>query len=124
VPKKRGARVQATGPARRDIKTIVEWTIEKFGESASRRYQALIWQAFRDVARNPELLGSKPCPESAFEGARTYHLKMSRAKVAGSRVKTPRHLLVYWRRADGVVEVLRIIHDGSDIQSHLADMAP
>ena len=35
-------------------------------------------------------------------GARTYHLEFSRNRMSGSKVKEPRHFLLYRRRHDGV----------------------
>ena len=56
-----------------------------------------------------------------IEGARSYHLEFSRSRVSGSRVKAPRHYLLYRRRGDGVIEVARILHDASDLARHLPE---
>ena len=37
------------------------------------------------------------------------------------RWKPPAQLLLYRRRDDGVIEVGRILHDGSDLQRHLPE---
>jgi hypothetical protein len=54
-----------------------------------------------------------------INGARTYHLELSRKRVRGQPVKEPRHFLLYRRRADGVIEVARILDDVRDFQRHL-----
>jgi plasmid stabilization system protein ParE len=110
-----------TGPARRDIASIVKRSLQEFGEAASLRYRALIRQALLDIEAAPERPGSKKRPEIMIEGARTYHLSLSRAGVIGSRVKDPRHFLLYRRREDGVIEVARILHDGRDLERYLPE---
>ena len=94
--------------------------LETFSATAARRYATLIGQALRDIETNPGRLGSKQLPE----GLRTYHIELSKARVNGSRVKDPRHIVLYRRRDHGVVEVLRILHDSTDIQRHLPDITP
>jgi toxin ParE1/3/4 len=121
VAKKRSLRFQVTGPARRDIAAIVKSSLQEFGEAASLRYSALIRQALLDIAADPERPGSQERPEIMIQGARTYHLEFSRSRVSDSRVKEPRHFLLYRRRDDGVIEVARILHDGRDLQRHLPE---
>ena len=99
----------------------MEWTVQEFGERAALRYDILIKQALKDIGVDPERPGSKERPEIMVRGARTYHLEFSRNRVSGSRVKAPRHFLLYRRRDDGVIEVARILHDGRDLQRHLPE---
>ncbi len=50
----------------------------------------------------------------------TQHLQFSRGRVNAPSVKEPRHFLLYRRRADGVIEIARLLlHDGRDLQRHL-----
>jgi len=113
--------VRLTGPAKRDLSGLMEWTVQEFGERAALRYDTLIKQALKDIGVDPERPGSKEWPEIMIQGARTYHLEFSRSRVSGSRVKEPRHFLLYRRRDDGVIEVARILHDGRDLQRHLPE---
>ena len=113
--------VRLTGPARRDLSGLMEWTVQEFGERAALRYDTLIKQALKDIGADPERPGSKERPEIMVRGARTYHLECSRNRVSGSKVKEPRHFLLYRRRDDGVIEVARILHDGRDLQRHLPE---
>jgi toxin ParE1/3/4 len=99
----------------------MEWTVREFGARAALRYDALIKQALKDIAVELERPGSKERPEIMIEGARTYHLSLSRSRVRGSGVKEPRHFLLYRRRDAGVIEVARILHDGRDLQRHLPE---
>jgi len=105
--------------ARQDIRDTLRWSQEKFGQRAAGRYQALLTQALRDIEADPERAGSRDRPEIQLAGARTYHLALSRDRVAGQRVRTPRHFLLYWRRRDGVIVVARVLHDSMDLSRHV-----
>jgi len=63
--------------------------------AVSLRYRALIGQALLAIEADPERLGSKARPDLLVEGARTYHISLSRTRLAGARVKEPRHFLLY-----------------------------
>ena len=105
--------------ARQDIREILRWSEQEFGETAAARYRALIKQAVRDVAEDPKRPGSKERPEIMIEGARTYHLQFSRSHASTPGVREPRHFLLYRSREDGVVEVARVLHDARDLGRHL-----
>jgi toxin ParE1/3/4 len=104
-----------------DIREALKWSEQTFGRRAAARYRALLKQAIRDIATDPERPGSKERPELS-RGARTYHLRFSRerARASGS-VRTPRHFLLYRRRDDGAIEVARVLHDVRDLERHLPD---
>jgi toxin ParE1/3/4 len=119
MAKERGLQLHVTGPARRDIAIIVKRSLQQFGEAGSLRYRALIRQALLDIEADPERPGSKERLETMIQGAQTYHISLSRARVSGLRVKEPRHFILYRRREDGVIEVARILHDVRDLDRHL-----
>ena len=104
--------------AEADLDECLEWSEEQFGHGAARRYAELVIQALRDLGSDPARPGAKQRPELP-QGVYTYHLSSSRERViAGHRVKTPRHFLLY-RVAAGRAEVLRILHDSRDLGLHL-----
>lgn len=119
MAKTRRRPVHITGSARRDIAAILKRSVQEFGMAASLRYRALIGQALLDLKDDLERPGSKARPDLLVEGARTYHLALSRTRSAGARVKEPRHFLLYRRREDGVIEVARVLHDSRDLARHL-----
>ncbi|MGA2115056.1 MAG: type II toxin-antitoxin system RelE/ParE family toxin [Bryobacteraceae bacterium] len=121
MAKKRASRPSLAPAAREDIREALRWSEQRFGESAAARYRALIKQAVRNIGVDPERPGSKDRPELMIKGARTYHLRFSRDRVSGSRVKDPRHFLLYRRREDGGIDVARILHDGRDLLRHLPE---
>jgi toxin ParE1/3/4 len=114
-------RVILAPAAQRDIRAALEWSEERFGRRAAARYRALLKQALRDIAAEPERPGSTERTELT-EGARTYHLRFSRDRVRGAEtVKEPRHFLVYRTRKDGVIEVARVLHDARNLERHLPE---
>jgi toxin ParE1/3/4 len=95
--------------------------MSEFGEEAALRYETLVLQAVQDLFTDPNRPGSKDRSDILTTGARSYHISLSRSRTSAPRVKQPRHLLVYRRRQDGVVEVSRILHEGQDIRRHVPD---
>jgi toxin ParE1/3/4 len=106
--------------ARNLIRDALIWSRERFGETAAARYRDLMKQALADIAANPERPGSKARPELAISGVRSYHLFFSRDQARSELgiVRKPRHLIVYRSRGQ-TIEVIRILHDGRDLQRHI-----
>lgn len=102
---------------RRDIQEIFAWSEDQFGAFAADRYGLLIRQALRDVLEEPTRPGAKARPDLAPH-AYVYHLMFSRERVAGERVKAPRHFVLY-RHIDEKVEFARLLHDSRDLARHI-----
>jgi toxin ParE1/3/4 len=99
------------------------WSEQRFGKRAALRYRALLKQALRDIAADPERPGSRPRPEVA-DGVRSYHLFFSRdrARTALGVVGEPRHFLIY-RHCEKRIDVVRVLHDARDLRRHLPEQA-
>lgn len=108
-------------PARRDITRVLEWSRERYGAAARRRYERLITRALVAITAARDPVGSRSLDEVAT-GVRIYHLRNSRRERSSLRVAAPRHLLVYERPEPDLVIVLRLLHDAMDLPSHLQDM--
>jgi toxin ParE1/3/4 len=108
--------------AQRDVVGILAWSEERFGASVRMRYERLIETAIRDIATDPEHLGSRARPEVG-PGIRTYHLSSSRqrARGPGGIIRTPRHLLIYRLVGAAELEIVRVLHDAMDLGQHLPD---
>jgi toxin ParE1/3/4 len=106
--------------AAEDIREILLWSQAKFGMRTASRYKAILQQALRDVAANPNRPGSERRGELAKD-VRSYHLSLSRqrARTTTGSVQNPRHLLIYRARGVDTVEILRILHDSRDLARHL-----
>ena len=122
VAKKQIVQFHITGPARRDLTAILKRSLQEFGAVAALLHGALIRRALLDLEAVQETVGLYARPEIMVEGARTYHLAMSRNRVTGVKVKEPRHFLLYRRRQDGVAEVARILHDSQDLDRHRPEL--
>ena len=85
------------------------------------RYNALIRQTLIDIAADHQRPGSKERPEIMIEGARTYHISLSRTNGIGRTVKDPSHLVLYRHRQDSTIEIDRILHDSRDLARHHPD---
>ena len=96
------------------------WSQERFGDRAAKRYRDLLKQALGDIAADPERPGSKQRPDLA-RGVRSYHLSRDRARGDLGVVGTPRHFLVYRRRGEAGIDVVRVLHDASDLERHLPE---
>jgi toxin ParE1/3/4 len=105
-------------PARRDIANALKRSLGEFGFDAAIRYRALIRQALLDIAADHERPGSTAGPELMAEGARTFHISLSRGGVAAP-VREPRHFVLHRYAPDGVIEVARILHDSCELARHL-----
>jgi toxin ParE1/3/4 len=118
-------RIVLTPSAWNDIRKALMWSQERFGKNAATRYRALLTQALRDIAADPERPGSKARSELARD-VRTYHLFFSRHRVRGGTgvVKTSRHFLVYRQRGEDFIDVIRVLHDVRDLERHLPEGNP
>ena len=107
--------------ARKDIKSALKWSVENFGEAASRRYKTLIGVVIAEIDADPELTHSYEIP-GLQENIRLYHLKHSRTRAAvdGQMVKKPRHFVAYMA-ADGDTMIVRILHERMQITQLLKD---
>lgn len=108
--------------ARADIVDILRLSQTQFGDQARQRYQTLILVALRALADTPYRIGSHDRDELA-PGLRSYHLTHSRqqAKQTHGMVKGPRHFVFYRVANDGMIEVVRLLHDAMDVQLHLSN---
>jgi toxin ParE1/3/4 len=95
-----------------ELVDILTWSYEQFGEVIQERYQALIFTAFDDIARNTAdpLIAWKTLKSGR---AGIYHIAHSKAHVPDppGRVGDPRHSVVFIEDAEGVVLFVGFIHD-------------
>jgi toxin ParE1/3/4 len=122
VARKRGhLKVVLSPEARRDLKETLKWTIDRFGRDAALRYEYLIVQGLRDIEEDLERPGSLERSDIQ-SGIRTYHLRFSRDRARSSQgvVHKPRHFIIY-RSRERRIDILRILHDGRDLQRHLPE---
>jgi toxin ParE1/3/4 len=103
-------RVRLGAAAEVDFANILKWTTENFGAGQSRVYRDALVQAIGELADGPDVLGSKARDE-IMAGLRTLHI--ARRGRRGS------HFLMYRAGSSGIIEIVRILHDGMDLQRHV-----
>ena len=109
------AAYRLTRQADADLEALLDWTLVRFGARQFRAYASLIERALDAVAQAPERPGSAARDELG-PGLRTFHVGLLARRHGAAR-----HLLVYRPGRDGVVEVVRILHDAMDIRRHTPD---
>lgn len=113
-------RYRLSEAAQGDVLNILAWTHEQFGEAARPRCERLIVAALRDVARQPDRLGSLARPELGA-GVRSWHLRLSRGHVESGPevvVHRLRHFLIY-RSEPALVVIGRVLHDAMELARHM-----
>ena len=80
------------------------------GLEAAGRYGQLILTVMAALGEEPQMIGSAEVPR--LPGIRAYPTRLARQRVEPARrVASPRHLVIYRLAADGVVEILGLVHD-------------
>ncbi|MDY0074211.1 MAG: type II toxin-antitoxin system RelE/ParE family toxin [Thauera sp.] len=106
-----GWNAHLTDQAAQDIESILDWTYGQFSKRQMDAYTDVINDALEALAEGPQLHDVRRRPELG-NGVATLHVARQGRKG--------RHLLVFRVHAqDGVIEVLRILHDSMDLARHL-----
>ena len=103
--------VRVAEDARHDIADTLAQTFHDFGARKCDQYVELIDLALDEIAIDPTGVRSKS-REDLRKGMHTLHI--------GRRGKRARHLLVYRIGQDDVIDVLRLLYDGMELERHLA----
>ncbi|MDW6025785.1 type II toxin-antitoxin system RelE/ParE family toxin [Mesorhizobium sp. BAC0120] len=105
--------------AQEDIVELLAYTDATHGETARQRYERLLVTALRDIAADPQRIGSLARPEFG-EYVRSYHPRYSRerARTEHGIVLKPRHLLLYRVARISAIGVGRVLHDGMELERH------
>ncbi len=116
------ARYRLSAAAETDIIALLAHTQQRFGETARRRYEALLIAGLRDIAADPLRPASAARPELG-QGVRTYHLRHSRdhARTPHGIVRQPRHLLLYRALQPRLIGIGRVLYDAMELERHLPD---
>jgi toxin ParE1/3/4 len=117
---KTSRKVEFTKTAKDDYAQILDYSAEKFGNQARRRYEALIAAAIEDLAADPVRASSRARPELS-DDLRSYHLDHSRRRaiVEGDTVGRARHVVIYRQLTPDVIRVVRILHDAMEFSRHV-----
>ncbi len=106
-------RVRLAATAENDIRNILQWTHERFGDAQAQLYGETLTRAIQALTEGPHVMGSRRRDEIG-EGIFTLHVARGRRKG--------RHLVMYRVGDKGTsrtIEVLRLLHDSMDLVRHV-----
>lgn len=110
-------RLRLSNAARDDKNLIWSYTASTYDLEQADAYDKLLVQALRDVRDEPERPSSLKHPEFG-PLVRSYRIALSK-KRSGTRIRSPRHLIYYTLKYQGIILVLRILKDDMDPRRHL-----
>ena len=111
------ARFRLARPARIDLANILATSAERWGVESRQRYAAVLADAMRQVAAEPDgpLTRKRPYLRS---GIRSFHVRHAR-RSEGRKVRRPVHVLYYRVAQEGVIEIVRVLHEKMDPSRYL-----
>ena len=107
-------RIRLSKSADADLKAIWDYTLGKFGDRQAENYEALLWRAMRDVAKNPNRPGTTRVDSD--RRFMRYPIMLSRS---GTGVRSPRHIVYFAVTSDEEILIVRILHVAMDQPRHL-----
>ena len=115
------ARFRLARPARIDLANILATSAERWGAEGRQRYAAVLTAAMRQVADQPEGPLTKKRPELR-SGIRSFHVRYTGRSGENANVSTPVHVLYYRIAQDGVIEIVRVLHERMEPSRHLDEL--
>jgi toxin ParE1/3/4 len=112
------ARFRLARPAQLDLSSILSMSAERWGAEGRRRYAAVLAAAMRQVADDPESPLTKKRSDLR-SGIRSFHVRYARRPVDTAKVRRPVHVLYYRVAPEGVIEIVRVLHEKMDPNRHL-----
>ncbi len=92
-----------TKKAVEDLRSIGRYTLKNWGHEQRNKYLAKLDASFHTIAREPNI---GPACDNIRNGYRKYHVG--------------RHLIFY-RQTEVHIEIVRILHDRMDIETHMPE---
>jgi len=112
------ARFRLARPAQIDLANILARSAERWGAEGRQRYAAVLVAAMRQVADEPEGPLTKKRTELR-SGIRSFHVRYARRSDDAATVRRPVHVLYYRIAHEGVIEIVRVLHEKMDPSRHL-----
>lgn len=116
------ARFRLARPAQTDLANILSTSAERWGVEGRQRYAAALAAAMRQVAAEPD----GPLTRKRADlrsGIRSFHVRYTRRSAEGAKVRRPVHVLYYRIAEEGVIEIVRVLHERMD-PSRYVDESP
>jgi toxin ParE1/3/4 len=115
------ARFRLARPAQIDLANILATSAERWGADGRQRYAAVLAAALRQVADQPEGPLTKKRPELR-SGIRSFHVRYTRRSAEDATVRRPVHVLYYRLAQEGVIEIVRVLHERMEPSRHLDEL--
>jgi toxin ParE1/3/4 len=115
------ARFRLARPAQIDLANILATSAERWGAEGRQRYAAVLAAAMRQVADQPEDPLTKKRPELR-SGIRSFHVRYTRRSAENATVRRPVHVLYYRVGQEGVIEIVRVLHERMEPSRHLDEL--
>jgi toxin ParE1/3/4 len=115
------ARFRLARPAQIDLASILATSAERWGADGRQRYAAVLAAAMRQVADQPEGPLTKKRPELR-SGIRSFHVRYTRRFSEDATVRRPVHVLYYRVTQEGMIEIVRVLHERMEPSRHLDEL--
>jgi toxin ParE1/3/4 len=118
-------RYRITGPANRDLASILATSTKPWGPVAQRRYAGLLVAAFRKAAFDPNGTATRDRSEIA-PGLRSLHTRSARADTESARADThapvsaPVHVIYFRVVDDAAIDIVRVLHERMEPRRHIS----
>ena len=112
------ARFRLARPAQLDLARILATSAERWGVDGRQRYAAVLADAMRQVADEPKGPLTKGRPELR-SAIRSFHVRYAHRPAGAAKVGRPVHVLYYRVAQEGVIEIVRVLHERMDPSRHL-----
>jgi len=112
TPDKTKWAVLLTDTAKADLRDIILWTANQFGDQQAKTYAQIIYEAISALTEGPDIVGVKPCTDVSDK---VYMLHTARSG------KKARHLIMFQveTQAEHIIQIIRILHDSMDVSRHI-----
>lgn len=115
-------RFRLSQPAQADLAHILATSAEQWGIEGRRRYAALLAEAMRKVAANPEDPTTRGRADLAPR-LRSFRIKHARPRDRSAKVTRPVHILYYRVAAPDLIEIVRVLHERMEPSRQLREPA-
>ena len=115
------ARFRLARPAQIDLANILSMSVERWGAVGRLRNAAVLAAAMRQVAAEPDGPLTKNRPDLR-SGIRSFHVRHARRSAQGAKVRRPVHVLYYRVAEEGVIEIIRVLHERMEPSHHLDEL--
>src|SRR5688572_13125563 len=115
------ARFRLARPAQIDLANVLATSAERWGAEGRQRYAAVLVEAMRQVAAEPDGPLTKKRPDLRA-GIRNFHVRYAPRSAEGAKVRRPVHVLYYRVAQEGVIEIVRLLHERMDPSRHLDEL--